>query len=165
MSSPDPANAQIFAAHITPHRSLSERNFRVLFTLFAGAAFFTTLPFLFLGAWPIIGFMGLDVFLFWLAFRINFRDARAYEDICLTPVELAVSKVSAKGARREWRFNPLWVRLTRDEDEEFGLRHLHVVSRGNELEIAHHLDQASKAEFAGEFSKALALAKRGPLFS
>lgn len=165
MPSPDPSHAQIFAAHITPHRSLSERNFRLLFMIFAGAVFFTTLPFLFLGAWPVVGFMGLDILAFWWAFRVNFRDARAYEDVVVTPLELAVAKVSHRGTRQEWHFNPLWVRLQREEDEEFGLRHLHVVSRGNALEVAHFLDQQSKAEFADALAGALAEARRGPRYS
>lgn len=162
MSSSDPANAQIFSVRITPHRSLSEQNFRVLMTVFAVAVCFVTLPFFILGAWPIVGFMGLDILALWIAFRVNFRDARAYEDISLTPLELAVAKVSAKGKRQEWRFNPVWVRLQRQEDEDFGLVRLDVVSRGRSLEVAHDLDQDRKADFARDFSLALARAKRGP---
>lgn len=165
MSSSDPANAQLFAARITPHRSLSERNFRLLMMVFSIAVCFVSLPFFILGAWPVVGFMGLDILALWIAFRVNFRDARAYEDILLTPLELAVAKVSPRGARREWRFNPIWVRLRREEDEDFGLVRLDVVSRGRSLEIAHDLDQDRKAEFAREFSLALAEAKRGPVYS
>ena len=37
----------------------------------------------------------------------------------VTPLELHLSKVSAKGARADWRFNPSWIRLEKEEDEEF----------------------------------------------
>ncbi len=35
----DPYHAQIYAARLTPHRSLSQRNFRLLLALFSGAAY------------------------------------------------------------------------------------------------------------------------------
>jgi uncharacterized membrane protein len=161
----DPYHTQIYAARLTPHRSLSKRNFHLLLALFSGAAFLTSLPFLILGAWPVAGFMGLDVLIFWWAFRANFRSARAYEDVVVTPLELAVAQVSAKGTRREWRFNPMWVRLQRKEDEEYGLERLDIVSRGRELEVGSFLAPDARADFASQLSRALAEAKRGPRFS
>ena len=86
----------IFSARLTPHRSLSRDNMRLLIGLFAGACILTSLPFLFLGAWPVAGFMGLDIALLYWAFRANFRDARAsqviaadqeLEDVFETPFE------------------------------------------------------------------------------
>ncbi len=165
MQSDDPYSAQIFAARLTPHRSLSRRNFHVLLAVFSGMAFATTLPFLILGAWPVAGFMGLDVLIFWWAFRANFRSARAYEDVTVTPLELSVAKVSPRGARREWRFNPIWVRLQRKEDEEYGLERLDIVARGQHLEVGGFLGPDARAEFAGKLSLALAEARRGPRFS
>lgn len=161
----DPWNAQLFAARIHPHRSLTQQNFRVLLMVFCGAAFFTAIPFLLLGAWPIVGFMGLDVLLFWWAFRINFRDARAYEDVSVTPLELRLAKVSPRGERAEWNWNPLWVRLVREEDEDYGITRVALVSRDREVEVAGFLGPAARAEFASGLSKALAEARRGPRFS
>ncbi|MDP2356280.1 MAG: DUF2244 domain-containing protein [Beijerinckiaceae bacterium] len=158
-------NAQIFAARIRPHRSLSQQNFRLLLILFCAVAFFTTLPFLILGAWPVVGFMGLDVLLFWWAFRVNFRDARAYEDVSVTPLELKLAKVSPDGARAEWCWNPIWVRLVREEDEDYGLTRVALVSRNHEVEVAGFLGPAARAEFAAGLSQALTEAKRGPRFS
>lgn len=165
MNNTNPSNAQIFAARIRPHRSLSQQNFRLLLIVFCGAAFFTSLPFLFLGAWPVVGFMGLDVLLFWWAFRVNFRDARAYEDVSVTPLELKLAKVSPCGERAEWRWNPIWVRLVREEDEDYGLTRVALVSRNSEVEVAGFLGPAARAEFAAGLSQALTEAKRGPRFS
>lgn len=165
MNNTNPGNAQIFAARIRPHRSLSEKNLRLLLIIFCSAAFITTLPFLFLGAWPVVGFMGLDVLLVWWAFRANFRDARAYEDVCVTPLELMLAKVSPRGERAEWRWNPLWVRLVREEDEDYGVTRVALVSRDKEVEVAGFLGPAARAEFAGGLSRALAQAKRGPRYS
>lgn len=139
-----------------------------MFLVLAGvgaASCLVSLPFFLMGAWPVVGFMGLDVALLWLAFRANFRAARAYEDVTLTSFELQIAKVSARGARAEWRFNPLWVRLERVEHEEFGIRELSLASRGKRLEIASFLGPGAKADFARDFSAALAEARRGPRYS
>jgi uncharacterized membrane protein len=133
--------------------------------VFCGAAFFTSIPFVLLGAWPIVGFMGLDVLAFYWAFRVNFRDARAYEDVSVTPLELTLAKVSPRGERAEWRWNPNWVRLVREEDEDYGVTRVALVSRDREVEVAGFLGPAARAEFASGLSLALAEAKRGPRFS
>lgn len=161
----DPTERRIFATRLVPHRSLTRRNFRLLLMLFAAACFFSSLPFMLLGAWPIAGFMGLDLLLFYLAFRANFRAARAYEDINVTPLELQIAKVSPRGVKAEWRFHPSWVRLQKETHEEFGVQRLALVSRGQSLEIANFLGAAEKASFAADLSAALAEARRGPRFS
>ena len=155
----------IFNARLTPHRSLNPRGFRVLMiaTFFASAL--VSLPFYLIGAWPIIGFLGLDVALLYFAFRANFRAARAYEDFWLTYFELRFARVSAAGLKREWRFVPAWVRLERVEHEEFGVQRLSLHTRGRRWDIAKFLGPDQKAEFATRFGRALAEARRGPRYS
>ncbi len=165
MSQSDPLNAQLFAARLTPHRSLSRSHFRVLLMVFCACAFVSSLPFLILGAWPVAGFMGLDVVLFYWAFHANYRAARAYEDVVVTPLALSVAKVSEAGARREWSWHPAWVRLERQSHEEYGLERLSVVSRGAATEIGGFLGPDAKARFADSLAGALAQARKGPRFS
>jgi len=160
-----PADRELFHARLTPHRSLSARGFRRLMMFFMGAAFLVSLPFVVMGAWPVFGFMGLDVALVCWAFRASYRDARAYEDVRLTPLELSLAKVSARGVRDEWRFAPPFVRLEREEDAEHGVRRLSLVSRGRRVDIAGCLGPDEKEEFAGAFLRALTEARRGPRFS
>ncbi|MGB8278787.1 MAG: DUF2244 domain-containing protein [Methylovirgula sp.] len=161
----DPSVRRILSVRIYPHRSLTKRNFYILMMLFSTLSFATTLPFVIIGAWPVAGFMGLDVALFYLAFRANFRAARAYEDVRVTPLELLLEKVSPRGVRAEWRFNPSWARLHREDHEEFGVQRLALVSRGQSVEIGHFLGPDEKAHFAESLSRALAEARRGPRFS
>ncbi len=47
-------------------------------------SFGTGLMFFLMGAWPVIGFMGLDVALIYIAFKLNFRALRLYETVDLT---------------------------------------------------------------------------------
>ena len=127
-----------------------------------GVSFVAGVMFLLIGAWPVFGFLGLDVLLIYWAFRINYRAARAYEEVTVTTSELTVRKVSHRGSVREWTLNPLWVRLERVAHEEFGIERLFLISHGQRLSIAACLGADEKASFAGALSTALSEAKRGP---
>ena len=156
--------APIFAARLRPHRSLDPRAFRILMgaTFVATAAF--SLPFYLMGAWPIVGFLGLDVLAIYVAFRVNYRAARAYEDITLSYFELELARVTPKGAERRWRFSPVFVRFERIDHEEFGPQRLSLVSRGRRWDIGRFLGPDQKDEFAKAFAPALAEARRGPRY-
>ncbi|MBM3609525.1 MAG: DUF2244 domain-containing protein [Alphaproteobacteria bacterium] len=157
-------DAQIFAARLTPHRSLGQRQFYCLLMAFSILVLFISVPFYLMGAWPVAGFMGADIALFYWAFRANFRAARAYEEVRVSPLELRVEQVSPRGEKREWRFNPAWVRLEREEDEDYGLLRLTVFSRGRGLEVGAFLAPQTREQFARDLSLALAQARRGPVF-
>jgi uncharacterized membrane protein len=153
---------QIFSAVITPHRSLTPRGFLILMLCLGGLSFASGMAFVLRGAWPVFGFFGLDVLLVYIAFRANFRAARAYEVVTVTASELTVRKVNARGAARQWTLNPLWVQLERIVHEEFGIERLFLVSHGRRLTIASALGPDEKASFARALSNALGEAKRGP---
>jgi uncharacterized membrane protein len=153
--------APIFEAVITPHRSLGRNGFLILMAAVAGVSFAAGLVFLVMGAWPVLGFFGLDVLLIYLAFKINYRAAAAYEVVTLTPVELKIRKVSHRGQVREWLLNPLWTRLDKVTHEEFGIERLSLVSRGRRLTVASFLGPDEKASFAKALGRALGEAKRG----
>ncbi|MEJ0073977.1 MAG: DUF2244 domain-containing protein [Alphaproteobacteria bacterium] len=152
----------LFSALLTPHRSLSGTGFLVVMGVIAGLSFVGGVMFLLLGAWPVMPFLGLDVALVYWAFRANYRAAAAYEEVTVTPSELHVRKVSAKGQVAEWSLNPVWVRLERETHEEFGLLRLLLVSHGRKLAIAGFLGPAEKESFAKALADALGEAKRGP---
>lgn len=156
---PDP---KIFSAVITPHRSLGPTGFLIFMLAIGGLSFVCGMFFVLLGAWPIFGFFGLDVLLVYLAFRANYRSARAYEEVTVTATELTLRQVNHRGGVREWTLNPLWVRLDRIVHEEFGIERLFLVSRGQRLPIAAFLSPNEKASFARALSNALGVAKRGP---
>jgi len=151
----------IFSAVLTPHRSLNRVGFIVLMTFFGGVSFVSGMAFLLMGAWPIFGFFGLDVLLLYFAFRLNYRQAAAYEVVSVTPVALTVRKVTYRGKASEWVLNPLWVRLERIVHEEFGIEKLLLISRGKQLAVANFLGPDEKASFAAALGNALAEARRG----
>ncbi len=146
------ADARIFAAVITPHRSLGSKGFLIFMLAIGGLSFACGVTFVLMGAWPVFGFFGLDVLLVYWAFRANFRAARAYEEVTVTASELTLRKVSHRGAMREWKLNPLWVRLERIVHEEFGIERLFLVSQGRKLPIAATLSPDEKESFARALS-------------
>ncbi|MFZ1883782.1 MAG: DUF2244 domain-containing protein [Rhodoplanes sp.] len=153
----------IFAADVTPHRSLNGVGFLAVMLVLGGASFVLGLIFLLSGAWPIIGFLGLVVVLVYVAFAVNFRRAAACEQVWVTPSTLNVRRISHKGELAEFTLNPLWVRLHREVDPDFGTRRLILVSRGKSHPIAQFLSPEEKDSFADALSAAIGEAKRGPI--
>lgn len=158
----DELEPTIFSALITPHRSLGSAGFMVLIVAFGVVSFIAGIAFLLMGAWPVVGFFGLDVLLLYGAFRLNYRHALAYEEVTVTSSRLTVRKVSHRGRVREWALNPLWVRLERIVQEEFGIERLILVSRGRQLIVGSFLGPAEKESFAKALGNAIGEAKRGP---
>ena len=153
---------EIFSAVITPHRSLGSTGFLILMLGVGGISFAAGMVFLALGAWPVMGFFGLDVLLIYWAFRANYRAARAYEQVTVTASTLHVRKVTHQGKVAEWTLNPVWTQLDRQTHEDFGIERLFLVSRGRRLAIAGFLGAKEKEDFAAALSAALGEAKRGP---
>lgn len=151
----------VFDAEITPHRSLSARGFVILMLCFGCLSTIVSIPFVIAGAWPVLGFFGLDVLALWIAFRVSFARARAYERVVLTYLELLVRKVTHHGRTSEWRFNPLWVRIETETDDEFGVTQVAVAERGRRLVVAGSLSPRERADFAEAFGRALAVARAG----
>ena len=154
-----PLDPKIFSAVITPHRSLGPTGFLVFMCCLGALSFISGVIFVSLGAWPVFSFFGLDVLLVYLAFRANYRSARAYEEVTVTASELTLLKVNHHGGVRQWTLNPLWVRLERIVHAEFGIERLFLVSHGRRLAIAGFL---SPAEKASALTSALGEARRGP---
>lgn len=155
-------DAPVFTAVIRPHRSLGQGAFRVVMTLCCLATVFAGLVFVAFGLWPIAGFFGLDLLALYIAFRVNFRDGRRFEEIVLTRFEFLCRHVNHHGRERDWRCNPLWMRLHREHrDDEFGLMRLAVTSRGERVVIARDLSPAERESLAHDLGTALADVKRG----
>src|ERR1700750_1390668 len=157
---PNGAEPELFSALLTPHRSLNRTGFVVLMTFLSAVSFIAGVAFLLMGAWPVFGFFGLDVLVIYWAFKVNFRTARAREEISVTPSELRLRRVSHRGPVAEWVLNPLWVRLDQQMHEEYGVERLYLVSRGHHLSIGRFLGPDEKASFAKALSAALAAARR-----
>src|ERR1700694_2896152 len=159
------AQPELFSALLTPHRALNRTGFLVLMAFLSVVSFAAGLAFLLMGAWPVFGFFGLDVLAVYWAFRINFRHARASEEISVTPSELRVRRVSHRGHVVEFVLNPLWVRLDQKTHSEYGIEKLYLVSKGRSVSVASFLGPDGKARFSQALMAALAAARRGPTYN
>jgi uncharacterized membrane protein len=161
---PEP-QPELFSALLTPHRSLNRTGFLVLMAFLSVVSFAAGLAFLLMGAWPVFGFFGLDVLVIYWAFRINFRRAKASEEIRVTPSELRLRRVSHRGHVVEFVLNPLWVQLDQKVHAEYGIEKLYLLSRGRRVAIASFLGPDEKASFAKALTAALQAARRGPSYN
>jgi uncharacterized membrane protein len=151
----------VFSAVIRPHRSLSLRGFRILMVLVCLVSVVASLPFLIMGFWPVAGFFGLDFLGLYIAFRVSYRRGEAFELLELTPIRLLFRKVSPRGDVQDWQFNPLWTRLDREIDDEYGMQELSLTSRNEHVVIARDLSPPERETLAEALSRALADVKRG----
>ncbi|MBV8698471.1 MAG: DUF2244 domain-containing protein [Bradyrhizobium sp.] len=158
------AEPTLFSALLTPHRSLNRTGFVLVMASVGLLSFAAGIACLMIGAWPVLGFLGLDVLAVYVAFRINFRSAKAYEEILVTPSELRLRRVSHRGHVMEFAFNPLWVQLDQVIHEEFGVERLFLVSKGRRVALASFLGPDEKASFAKALLAALAAARRDPIY-
>jgi uncharacterized membrane protein len=162
---PELPQPELFSALLTPHRSLSRTAFLVLMGFVSAISFAAGVAFWLMGAWPVFGFFGLDVLAIYWAFRINFRHARAIEEIRVTPTELHLRRVSHRGHVVEFLLNPLWVQLDQEVHEEFGVERLYLLSRGRRVAVGSFLGPDEKASFAKALNAALQAARRGPTYN
>lgn len=137
-----------------PHRSLSSSGFMVLMAALCGCSFIVGMVFFLSGAWPVVGFLGLDVLVVYVAFRMNYRAGRAYETITLTPATLEVTQVDPRGRSRRYRFQPYWLAVELDDPPRRASR-LTLRSHGRSLEIARFLNAQEKAELARTLRQAI----------
>ncbi len=155
----------VFKTRLHPNRSLSVKEMVLVLCAVAAVSAFLSVPFFILGAWPIIGFFGIDVVLLYVAFRVCHARARAYEELVLTRLELLIRNVSHNGRAREWRFNPFWARLEREDDEDFGTLRLAVVEGRRTVAVGIYLGAAERAALAGTLQAALHEARQGPTYN
>ena len=146
-----------FSAALRPHRSLTPRGYAVLMAAIGGVFFIFGAFFLALGAWPVFGFLGLDVLIIYLAFRRSFADAEAREIVEVTGHEVVLYKARPPKPVTERRFPRAWVRVHLDEDRERELiGSLALVYAGRRTEFASFLPPEERRSLAAALKAAVA---------
>ncbi|MFT5489231.1 MAG: putative membrane protein [Paracoccaceae bacterium] len=145
----------LFDAILQPNTSLEPKGFLLLMTAIASVSFVAGMVFMLMGAWPVVGFLGLDIALIYLAFRTNYRWARMYETVRLTADSLLVERVSASGKVQRWRFQPYWLRVNIDEPVSHDSQ-LVLSSHGKRLRVGAFLSPDERVQLAHALTDALA---------
>jgi uncharacterized membrane protein len=155
------ADEPFFRALLMPHRSLGRTGFTILMGALLFGWIVTGAIFLSHGAWPIFGFFGLDVLLVYIAFRVNYRAARARELISISRTSLDITKIAPSGRTEAHQFNPFWARFSIARHQEIGITGMAIEGQGKNVAIGSFLNPDDRESFAAAFSGALAKAKRG----
>jgi uncharacterized membrane protein len=151
---PTPFGRVFFERVLLPHRSLPPRGFHLLMLILGLISLAVGIGFVSIGAWPVVGFFGLDVALIYVAFRLNYRSARRSETLRLAGDAFTVERVNLRGSRRMWRFQPFWVRVILEERPDESNR-LFVASHGRSLAIGDFLPPSARRELAATIRDAL----------
>src|SRR5579862_3498441 len=146
----------LFNAVLTPYRSLTPAGFNAVMAVFVIGSFTIGLAFWLLGAWPVVGFCGLDIAALQFAFRLSYRSARMAEEIRLTRQLLSIKKIGADGFAVETGFNPYWARLEVDRHPAIGVTALRIASHGHRLDVGRFLGPREREKFADSLGAALA---------
>lgn len=142
-------------AVLRPHRSLSRAAFKcvliAMIAVNAGVALFFWLQ----GAFPVAGFLGLDVAALWLAFHLNYRAGQAVEYVRVAPGRVHVAAVDKNGAATHWVLNPIWARVARDGPGVL------IRDGAGQMRVGAFLSHKECESLAAALSLALHKAKRG----
>jgi uncharacterized membrane protein len=151
--------APAFRAVLTPHRSLSPRGFLILMTFVAVVSFIAGVSFLMMGAWPVMGFFGLDALAIYIAFKLNYRAGRLVETVEITSTDLTVTRIRPNGRREAFALNPYWAHAHLAERPD-GANALYLRSHGKAHAIGAFLNDDERRDLATALDRALAALRR-----
>ena len=150
MDAPD----TLFEALTTPYRSLSRRGLRTLVLCLVLLSMVTTSIFGLLGAWPVVGFNGVEIGLALLLLHHNARGSRESELIQLEPTIIRILRIDARGRREERLLDPSWVRVVLHE-RAGRVPQLVLSNRGAHEEVGRHLGEGEKRDLAAALAQAV----------
>jgi uncharacterized membrane protein len=142
---------------LRPNRSLSREGLAAIIAIVAGLNLVAGLFFWVLGAWPIIGFMGLDVALVWWALRRNWSEAESFEQISIAGDKVTLLHKPWRGKATSQHFNRRWLRVELELDEARELvGRLFLAYRGRRQEIGAFLGAEDRRSLAQALRRAIA---------
>jgi uncharacterized membrane protein len=142
-------------AELRPHRSLSAKAFKLMLIAVIVVNIVVASFFWVQGAFPVAGFLGLDVLALWLAFRWNYRAARLAEYVRVAPGKVHVAALDRHGVATHWVLNPVWARVARDG------RGVLIRDGGGQMRLGAFLSPKECESFAIALDAALNRARRG----
>ena len=146
-----------FEAVIHPYRSLGAFGFRLLIAVLVVVNLAFAGVMISQGAWPVVGFMGLDVLAIYVAFRLSYAQMLAFERVTIDGETLTVERADRHGRKRAWTFPSYWVSVWFEGDDEEGTVTLR--SHGRSLQVGSYLAPFERKGFADALRAALRDAK------
>jgi uncharacterized membrane protein len=145
-------------AVITPHRSLSERGFIILIAIVTLANCCSAAVFVYMGAYLVPVFLGIDVLAVVIAFVVSFKSARQVQRVRITARDIVVTHEAPNWSRVVWESPTAFTRVAvrHVEDRAIGLS---LTLSGREVDVAQALSPRERSEFARALERAILLAR------
>lgn len=143
-----------FEALLQPARSLSPKGFRLLMLVAGSFALLIGMAFFLKGAWPVLGFCGLELALLYVAFRISFASSNRWEKLTLTNQAFTVTRGGPATDPGTWEFQPQWLQVSMDDPPGHESQ-LQIKSHGKGLVIGRFLPPHERLEVANALKDAL----------
>ncbi|MEM9739356.1 MAG: DUF2244 domain-containing protein [Pseudomonadota bacterium] len=102
-------------AVLTPNDSLSPRAFQIVMGVTVIMSFLAGMMFLSMGAWPVIGFFGLDALALWFGFRLIRRRTRAETRVRVTADRVTLHHKDGNGGEKSAELPAAFARVELDE--------------------------------------------------
>lgn len=157
---PPTREAFLFEALSAPAPGLAPRTLRRIAIALCLAAGLGGVAFTWVGAWPVFGFMGVEVLLVVGLLTAHARwSARAYERISLADGRLVIERHDGRGRRERLEIDPYWARAEWRETTP-GEGRLLVATRGRVMEIGRFLNGPERQSLHAALAGALAAWRR-----
>jgi uncharacterized membrane protein len=148
-----PDGPVLMDAVLTPNRSLSRQAFLLVIGSFVFMNAAVALFFVAQGAFPVAGFLGLDVLALFWAFRMNYRSGRAVEQVLVSRGSVQITRSVPDKPAKCWSVSPLWVRVHDDP------RAVRLAAGGRSVLVGGFLSPKERTSFAEALKAALARAR------
>ncbi|MEN8723597.1 MAG: DUF2244 domain-containing protein [Alphaproteobacteria bacterium] len=163
-----------FECELRPNPVLGPQGMRAVFIVAVGFSLFISVGFFAVGAWPVLGFFGLDILGLYWAFHIVRKRAERREWLRLDRQALTLHRQSR--AQDEWqeiaRLEPTWARVEcrvaptiGSAGGEVTVAHLLLCSHGQAVECGAFLPVPEKRKIADDLTRALRDRAAQPLFN
>jgi len=149
------AGAEAIVITLWPHRSLSVRGFQIFMFVLASLMSLIGLGFYLLGAWPVIGFLGLEIAIVWYAFKWNYRSGQLVETVAITPLQVDVTRTDWRGRTTTTHLNGAWIKAEIEMQEKKRGR-LYLRQHARKLEIGAFMPPSEKPSLAAALNNAFA---------
>jgi len=134
---------------VYPNQSLTYKGLFFLMLFITIPASYIGISFYFMGAWPVLGFMGLEIILIYIAFKILFKRSESYEHILLDKTKLKIFYNNKNKTLKKIELEPTWLQV-KIEDIYKNKDVLTLSSHGNKIVLGNFLVPEERLKLAKE---------------
>lgn len=140
---------------LEPSKSLRPKGASLVLVILGGFGLVISVSFMVFGAWPVLGFMVLDVLLLYVAFQTQYRQSDRGQEITISNDEIEIKYFKAGTCIKTILFNRYWAKL----------EHLNTFNRHSKLMFSSHGKFSEIGEFLSLREKQKLAAELKPLLA